>query len=72
MFAVYDLLEQLGVRWYVPRDDLGTVLPSMPDITVESQQRSREPVMQRRHLRIGWGNNKSVFLWLKRAEAGNV
>jgi len=70
VFAVYDLLEQLGVRWYMPRDDLGTVLPSMPDITVESQQRSREPVMQRRHLRIGWGNNKSVFLWSKRQKLG--
>ncbi len=41
-YAVNELLEQLGVRWFMP-GDLGTVVPSMATITVEDQDTVQHP-----------------------------
>lgn len=40
--AVYGLLRDLGIRWYLP-DELGTVIPSRATIVVPRQDRTVEP-----------------------------
>lgn len=41
-YAVYELLEQLGVRWFMP-GDLGTVIPSTKTIAVAAQDAIQHP-----------------------------
>ena len=68
--AVCDLLEQLGVRWYMPHHDFGTVIPQSDRLAVEVQDTTRKPVFARRFLRIGWGTDRDTFLWYKRQRLG--
>lgn len=49
LFGVYELLEQLGVRWYMP-GNLGRVIPSSPTIKVQEQQTIQVPSMDYREL----------------------
>lgn len=48
LFAVYDVLEQLGVRWFNP-DPLGEVVPERKTVRVPSGSRVEEP-----DFRIRW------------------
>ncbi len=50
-YAVYELLEQLGCRWYFP-GEFGEVLPSMDTITVPEMDRVERPDFRIR--RIGY------------------
>lgn len=70
LFAVYDLLEQLGVRWYMPVHEFGTVIPELATVDIPEQDETVEPVFERRFLRIGWGRNDDTFLWSKRLRLG--
>lgn len=70
LFAVYELLEQLGVRWYMPVHDFGTIIPSQSTIRLSLQDEVFEPVFGRRYLRFGWGRNNDLFLWSKRLRLG--
>ncbi|MFC1454201.1 DUF4838 domain-containing protein [Verrucomicrobiota bacterium] len=70
LFAVYEFLEQLGVRWYMPYHDFGTVIPKMKNIAVKVQNITRCPEFERRFLRIGWGKHMETFLWFKRQKLG--
>ncbi len=70
LFAVYDLLEQLGVRWYSPQEELGTVFPKAANFGVVVQDLTRKPAFERRFLRFGWGSNRATFLWSKRLRLG--
>jgi hypothetical protein len=42
LFAVYELLEQLGVRWFLP-GDLGTVIPETKTVALPSQTTVQAP-----------------------------
>ncbi len=42
LFAVYELLERLGCRWYYP-GPLGEVVPQMADLSVEAMNESIRP-----------------------------
>ena len=70
LFAVYDLLEQFGVRWYLPHHDFGTVIPQSADLSIALQDQVRRPEFERRYLRIGWGTDRDTFLWSKRQRLG--
>lgn len=71
LFAVYEFLEQLGVRWYKPYE-LGTVLPNLPTVNVKQQDITKEPIYSYRYMR--WGgfpsNDLEGFLWFKRQKLG--
>ncbi len=60
--AVAGLLQDhLGVRWYVPGDELGTCIPSSPTITLERLDERREPSFPMR-----WIGNGSDWALLNR------
>ncbi|MEI6168914.1 MAG: DUF4838 domain-containing protein [bacterium] len=64
LFAAYELLEQLGVGWYMP-GDLGTIIPSTRTIALPIQQTIQIPSFKGRHLQaIGDGT------WAKRMRLG--
>ena len=70
--AVAELLEQLGVRWYMPYED-GTVMPDRPTVTVAEQHLVKEAKFDRRE----WCFYNAMrfdgegIAWLKRLKAGN-
>ncbi len=70
LYAVYDFLEQLGVRWYLPDETLGTVIPQQPDLAAIAQDTTRKPVFDWRFLRVGWGAHTPTLLWYKRQKLG--
>jgi hypothetical protein len=41
-YAIYDVLHGLGCRWYMP-GELGEVIPSLPKLTLETQDRTGRP-----------------------------
>jgi hypothetical protein len=49
LFAAYELLETLGVRWYMP-GDLGTIIPKARTITLPEGTTIRAPSFPSRHL----------------------
>ena len=59
LFGVAGLLYDLGVRWYVPGDDLGTCVPKMSDVVLTDIDARREPSFPMRW--IGRGTDWAVF-----------
>ncbi|UCE47293.1 MAG: DUF4838 domain-containing protein [Phycisphaerales bacterium] len=49
LFGAYELLEQLGVRWFMP-GELGLVVPNTKTVTVKLQQTIQVPSFPSRHL----------------------
>ncbi len=69
LFGVYALLEQLGVRWYVP-GAIGRIVPERADLAVVTQNRLEIPSFAGRHLQAigdlyGDGN-----VWARRMRLG--
>ncbi|OGV47892.1 MAG: hypothetical protein A2017_02265 [Lentisphaerae bacterium GWF2_44_16] len=71
LFAVYDFLEMLGVRWYMPYED-GTVVPEMKDIHIaENLNIRKEPVFELRDFTFIYPHeDKEGLLWYKRLKLG--
>jgi hypothetical protein len=71
LYAVYDLLQQLGMRWYMPSAELGVVIPTLKTITVKPQSLKREPEFgQRRFRNATRGQYKEEMLWYKSMKVG--
>lgn len=71
-YAVAELLEQLGVRWYMPYED-GTVVPKMRTISVPEQHLTKEAEFAMREWTY-YGTMRSDgegISWLKRLKAGS-
>lgn len=71
-YAVAELLEQLGVRWYMPYED-GTVIPERPTVTVAEQHLVKEAKFDRREWCFynAMRSDREGIAWLKRLKAGN-
>lgn len=70
--AVAELLEQLGVRWYMPYED-GTVVPELATISIPEQHLKKEATFAMREWTY-YGTMRSDgdgISWLKRLKAGN-
>lgn len=64
--AVYDLLGDLGVRWYFP-GELGTILPKQETIAMPQENKTVEADFPMRAMVIFNANNQpDVFLWKTR------
>ncbi len=72
LYAVYELLEQLGMRWYMPVKDLGIVYPDLESIRIENQNLKKEPEFgQRLFADCSTGEFREEFLWYKSMKAGS-
>jgi hypothetical protein len=71
-YAVSELLEQLGVRFYAPYE-YGTVIPEKKDISVVEQNLKSEAAFARRHWEYygAMREDKEGISWLKRLKCGN-
>jgi len=68
LFAAYELLEQLGVRWFLP-GELGTVVPPQQTLAVAPQDRVHAPAFAAR-LTWGQGSGPAEAAWFRRQRAG--
>ncbi len=64
LFGVYELLEQLGVRWYMP-GELGRVVPENSTVRLEHQETIQVPSMDYRRLQAVPGEG-----WVQRVRFG--
>jgi hypothetical protein len=71
-YAVAELLEQLGVRWYMPYED-GTVIPEKPTVRVAEQHLVKQAKFDRREWCFynAMRSDPEGIAWLKRLKAGN-
>lgn len=70
--AVAELLEQLGVRWYMPYEN-GTVVPEMKTVAIPAQNLKKEAKFGKREWEY-YGPMRSDaegIAWLKRLKAGD-
>ncbi len=73
LFAVYDLLEMLGCRWYMPLEEIGEVVPELKTIKIEECNIKKEPFFRNRKLSgSSWGKNRGEFLWYKKLRQGGT
>lgn len=73
LYAVYDFLETLGMRWFMPFEELGLVIPERRTINVPSMKLKKEPQFASRWLLLcGMGNNPVEFLWYKQLKQGGT
>jgi hypothetical protein len=73
LYAVYELLEQLGFRWYMPVPEIGMVVPEKKNISIPDQNTKKEPEFpQRIFTDNGLGTFKNEFLWNKSMRVGTA
>jgi hypothetical protein len=70
LYAMYDLLEQLGMRWYMPGEALGIVIPKLNDIRIADQNLKKEPQFPQRIMVDPQRTRKDDFLWYKSMRVG--
>lgn len=63
LFAAYELLEQSGVRWFMP-GELGTVVPNMKTVSLSVQTTVQSPSFAGRYFQMG------DVEWQKRMRCG--
>jgi len=71
-YAVAELLEQLGVRWYMPYEN-GTIIPKMKTIAIPDQHLRKEATFAKREWCYygAMRSDREGVAWLKRLKAGN-
>lgn len=70
LFGAYELLEQLGVRWYFP-GEAGRVCPRLKTVILKSQSTAQSPSFKGRHLQGGLSMDKKLWaVWLRRLRCG--
>ena len=70
LFGAYEVLEQLGVRWYFP-GEAGRIYPRSTKLAVKSQTSSQTPSFKARHLQGGLSMDKQSWEeWLRRMRCG--
>ena len=68
LFAAYELLEQLGCRWYLP-GELGTVIPRTETLSLRIGETFQTPSFPHRHLQNVSGD---LLLWSRRQRLGGL
>ena len=68
LFAAYEMLEQLGVRWFIP-DEIGTVIPKARTVAVRRQDTVQHPGFSGRILGLDKGGMKGDE-WFRRMRMG--
>lgn len=71
LYAVYDFLEDLGMRWFVPIEGIGQVIPELPDVIAPPGNVKKEPDLANRQMML-FGIKPEEFRWFKWLGAGGV
>lgn len=70
LMGAYELLEQLGVRWYFP-GEAGRIYPSAKSLTLKTQDLSQTPSFRGRNLHGGLSMDKQSWdVWVRRIRCG--
>ena len=73
LYGAYELLGQLGMRWYMPNPEIGLVIPKLSNISIADQTTTREPEFPVRLMGdSGNGFYKNEFLWYKSMGVGSA
>ena len=67
LFAAYELLEQLGCRWYLP-GELGTVIPRRKTVSLKEGRTLKSPSFPHRHLQ----SVSRSLPWYRRQRLGGL
>ena len=71
LYAVFGLLEQLGMRWYMPDEELGLIRPHHDSISIAEQSVKKEPEFgQRRFADNQPGKYRQEMMWYKSMGVG--
>ncbi|MEY4484720.1 MAG: hypothetical protein RL693_2172 [Verrucomicrobiota bacterium] len=71
LYAVFGLLEQLGMRWYMPDEELGLIRPHHDNISITPQSVKKEPEFgQRRFADNQPGTYRQEMMWYKSMGVG--
>lgn len=71
-FATAELLEQLGVRWFMP-GDLGTVVPDLKTIRIADQQTIQVPTFRSRQLQAASATGSTIGpIWENHMRIGGL
>ena len=74
-YAVFDFLEQLGCRWYMP-GEIGEVIPRLKTIEVKPMRRVEKPGFEFRQIWYAWGSSRPagerLGQWLLRNKVGFI
>ena len=71
LYAVYELLEQLGLRWYMPVPEIGIVIPKLKTVSIKPQALKKEPEFSQRIFHNGSrGTFRDELLWYKSMKVG--
>ncbi len=71
LYAVFALLEQLGMRWYMPDEELGLIRPHHENISIPTQSVKKEPEFgQRRFADNQPGTFRQEMMWYKSMGVG--
>ena len=69
LYAAYELLEQLGIRWFMP-GEIGTVIPARKTVAVEQQDTIQHPGFAGRHLGLYDDGGKPSGDWARHMRMG--
>lgn len=71
LYAVFGLLDQLGMRWYMPDEELGLIRPKHDSIRIPTQSLKKEPEFgQRRFADNQPGTFRQEMMWYKSMGVG--
>ena len=71
LYAVFGLMEQLGMRWYMPDEELGLIRPHHDSINIAEQSVKKEPEFgQRRFADNQPGTYRQEMMWYKSMGVG--
>lgn len=73
LYAVHELLNQLGMRWYMPVREIGIVYPELKTVAVKEQNLKKEPEFPQRMMTdVAGGTYTDEFLWYKSMKVGTA
>ncbi len=67
LYGVYDFLESLGCRFFMPIEDLGEVVPKMKTVNLANRNIKSDPVIEFRDFFMCGFRTDYEFLWFKGA-----
>ncbi len=69
LFGVYELLEQLGCRWYMP-GDFGRVVPQSATVALRAQATVQAPAFRGRWFTVAGARDEAGSAWQRRVRMG--